>query len=204
MNKMFDGRPQWSNWGGLNDVLRGQELSMGLAPSSYNFGGLLGSTNINLRASSYRAGGRITYSSSNRSYNQSTYGNLRLWPIGRRMVLCVFFRKTLGRRRLSGRYIYDANSFFASIEKKINDNHSLNLVGFYTPNRRGKSSPNTQEVFDLRESLTMNIGDGTMVKNEIQEFVEFQNLLSCSITIGIFRSLNAQHQCSLSIWRTRQ
>ena len=40
MNKMFDGRPQWSNWGGLNDVLRGQELSMGLAPSSYNFGGL--------------------------------------------------------------------------------------------------------------------------------------------------------------------
>ena len=42
MNKMFDGRPQWSNWGGLNDVLRGQELSMGLAPSSYTFGGLLG------------------------------------------------------------------------------------------------------------------------------------------------------------------
>ena len=40
MNKMFDGRPQWSNWGGLNDVLRGQELSMGLAPSSFTFGGL--------------------------------------------------------------------------------------------------------------------------------------------------------------------
>ena len=37
MNKLFDGRPQWSNWGGLNDVLRGQDLSMGLAPSSYNF-----------------------------------------------------------------------------------------------------------------------------------------------------------------------
>src|SRR5690606_21153106 len=24
MNKMFDGRPQWSNWGGLNDVMRNQ------------------------------------------------------------------------------------------------------------------------------------------------------------------------------------
>ena len=45
---------------------------------------------------------------------------------------------------------YDANSFFASLEKKINDKHSLNFVGIYTPNRRGKSSPNTQEVFDLK------------------------------------------------------
>ena len=150
MNKMFDGRPQWSNWGGLNDVLRGQELSMGLAPSSYNFGGLLGSTNINLRASSYRAGGRITYSSSNRSYSNrlmATYASGQLdggwsyaFSIGRRW----------GDEGFQDGTFYDANSFFASIEKKINDKHSLNLVGFYTPNRRGKSSPNTQEVFDLK------------------------------------------------------
>ena len=46
---------------------------------------------------------------------------------------------------------YDANSFFASVEKKINDKHSLNIAGFYTPNRRGKSSPNTQEVYDLKD-----------------------------------------------------
>ena len=26
MNKLYNGRPQWSNWGGLNDVLRNQEL----------------------------------------------------------------------------------------------------------------------------------------------------------------------------------
>ena len=38
MNKMFNGRPQWSNWGGLNDVMRNQELSNGLSPSAYNFG----------------------------------------------------------------------------------------------------------------------------------------------------------------------
>ena len=46
---------------------------------------------------------------------------------------------------------YDANSFFVSVEKKINDNHSLNFTGFYTPNKRGKSSPNTQEVYDLKD-----------------------------------------------------
>ena len=150
MNKVFDGRPQWSNWGGLNDVLRSQELSTGFAPSSYTFGGLLGSTNINLRASNYRAGGRITYSSSNRSYTNrlmATYASGMLdggWA----------YAFTLGRRwgdeGFQDGTFYDANSFFVSVEKKINDNHSLNLVGFYTPNRRGKSSPNTQEVFDLK------------------------------------------------------
>ena len=150
MNKLFDGRPQWSNWGGMNDVLRSQELSNGLAPSPYNFGGLLGSTNINLRASNYRSGGRITYSSSNRSYTNrlmATYASGILdggWA----------YAFTLGRRwgdeGFQDGTFYDANSFFVSIEKKLNDKHSLNLVGFYTPNRRGKSSPNTQEVFDLK------------------------------------------------------
>ena len=150
MNKVFDGRPQWSNWGGLNDVLRSQELSTGFAPSSYTFGGLLGSTNINLRASNYRAGGRITYSSSNRSYTNrlmATYASGMLdggWA----------YAFTLGRRwgdeGFQDGTFYDANSFFVSVEKKISDKHSLNLVGFYTPNRRGKSSPNTQEVFDLK------------------------------------------------------
>tara|TARA_B100001059_G_C17839189_1_gene590686 strand:- start:6118 stop:8874 length:2757 start_codon:yes stop_codon:yes gene_type:complete len=150
MNKIFDGRPQWSNWGGMNDVLRSQELSNGLAPSPYNFGGILGSTNINLRASNYRSGGRITYSSSNRSYTNrlmATYASGMLdggWA----------YAFTLGRRwgdeGFQDGTFYDANSFFVSVEKKLNDKHSLNLVGFYTPNRRGKSSPNTQEVFDLK------------------------------------------------------
>ena len=30
MNKVYNGRPQWSNWGGINDVLRNQELTPGL------------------------------------------------------------------------------------------------------------------------------------------------------------------------------
>jgi hypothetical protein len=89
MNKVYNGRPQWSNWGGINDVLRNQELTPGLGPSSYNFGGVLGSTNITLRASEYQSTRRVTYSSSNRSYTNrimATYasgvakGNFGLMP----------------------------------------------------------------------------------------------------------------------------
>ena len=150
MNKIFDGRPQWSNWGGLNDVLRGQELSMGLAPSSYTFGGLLGSTNINLRASSYRAGGRVTYSSSNRSYTNRLMATYASGLVDGGWSYAFSIGRRWGDEGFQDGTFYDANSFFASIEKKINDKHSLNFVGIYTPNRRGKSSPNTQEVFDLK------------------------------------------------------
>src|SRR5690606_4912242 len=36
MNKMFNGRPQWSNWGSVNDAQRNQEFTMGLSPSENN------------------------------------------------------------------------------------------------------------------------------------------------------------------------
>ena len=44
MNKMYNGRPQWSNWGGLNDLQRNQELSNGLAPAESTFGESQGQT----------------------------------------------------------------------------------------------------------------------------------------------------------------
>ena len=40
--------------------------------------------------------------------------------------------------------------FLLLVEKKINDKHSLNFTSIYAPNRRGKSSANTQEVYDLK------------------------------------------------------
>jgi hypothetical protein len=39
-------------------------------------------------------------------------------------------------------------SFF-ECRKKLNDSHSLNFTGFYTPNSRGKNSPNSAEVTEL-------------------------------------------------------
>jgi hypothetical protein len=37
---------------------------------------------------------------------------------------------------------YDGNSLF-ECRKELNDSHSLNFTGFYTPNSRGKNSPNS-------------------------------------------------------------
>jgi len=150
MNKIYNGRPQWSNWGGLNDVLRNQELTQGINASSYTFGGILGSTNINVRASQTRKGGRITYSSSNRSYTNRLMASYASGMTENGWA----YTFSIGRRWGNEGYIdassYNANSLFASIEKKFNDKHSLSLTNIFATNRRGKSSPNTQEVFDLK------------------------------------------------------
>ncbi|TXG36915.1 TonB-dependent receptor [Seonamhaeicola maritimus] len=151
MNKAYNGRPQWSNWGGINDVLRNQELSLGFSPSSYAFGGVLGSTNINVRASEARPGGRITYSSSNRSYTNRLMATYASGLLKNNWAYTLSIGRRWGNEGYQDATLYNSNSFFASIEKKLSDVHSLSLTTIYTPNRRGKSSPNTQEVYDLKD-----------------------------------------------------
>jgi hypothetical protein len=149
MNKIYDGRPQWSNWGGLNDATRNQEFTMGSAPSDYTFGGILGTQEINTRASFYRTGSRISFSGNNTNYSWRMMGTHAsgMDKDGWAYVISG------GRRWAQEGYFegsdYGANSLFASVEKKINDKHSLNFTSIYAQNSRGKSSPNTQEVIDL-------------------------------------------------------
>ncbi|APG65976.1 TonB-dependent receptor [Tenacibaculum todarodis] len=150
MNKLYNGRPQWSNWGGLNDVLRNQELSNFLTPSSQTFGGVLGTTNINVRASAARPGSRITYSSSNRSYSNRIMASYNSGVNKNGWAFTFSAGRRFGNEGFVDATSYNANSFFASVEKKINEKHSINFTGIYAQNKRGKSSPNTQEIFDLR------------------------------------------------------
>ena len=150
MNKLYNGRPQWSNWGGLNDVLRNQELSNGSIPLKYNFGGILGSNNINIRASEYGEGGRITYSSSNRSYSNRLMATYNSGMLEKGWAYSLSIGRRWGNEGYQDASFYDSNSTFFSVQKIFNSKHSLNLAAIYAPNRRGKVSPNTQEVYDLK------------------------------------------------------
>ncbi|MEN9335739.1 MAG: hypothetical protein RLZZ500_726 [Bacteroidota bacterium] len=149
MNKLYDGRPQWSNWGGLNDATRNQEFTMGSAPSDYTFGGILGTQEINTRASLYRPGSRISFSGTNTNYSWRAMGT-HASGMGKNGWAYVI---SASRRWAKEGYFegtdYGANSVFVSVEKRINDKHSLNFTSIYAENTRGKSSPNTQEVINL-------------------------------------------------------
>ena len=97
MNKQYNGRPQWSDWGGLNDVLRNQELSSGLQPSSYNFGGILGTNNMNVRASQYQKWWSSHLFIIKQKLYQSIIGQLCNGFNERWLVYGFYVGKTLGK-----------------------------------------------------------------------------------------------------------
>jgi len=150
MNKLYDGRPQWSNWGGLNDAFRNQLFTSGIDPASYVFGGVLGTTNFNLRASDHQKGGKASVSATNRSYSGRV---MATYATGLTSENWAFVGSGSYRFAQNGYFegtTYNAWSGFFAAEKKLNSNHSLNFAAFMSSNRRGKSSPNTQEVYDLK------------------------------------------------------
>jgi len=68
MNDQDDGRVLWTAWNALNDVLRNRVNVINLSESEYTFGGIGGATFIDLRASTQREENKITYASSNRTF----------------------------------------------------------------------------------------------------------------------------------------
>lgn len=150
MNKQFNGRPQWGNWGGLNDVQRNQEFTMGMSANDYTFSDLAGTNNIVMRASKYREGGRISYANANRSYTGRVMASYSSGLLKGGWSYSVLGSRRFGNEGFIDGTLYDSNSFFGSVEKQINENHSLNFTGIYAQNRRGRSTAVTDEVNRLK------------------------------------------------------
>ncbi len=152
MNSFFDGRPQWNNWGGINNALRNQFFVAGSKQNSFSFGNIGGTTNISLKASEYKATSNVSYAASNR-----TYANRLLLSHSSGLISNGWaFAISLGRRWANESYIdgvmYASNSIFTSVQKIINNRHSVNLVAVYTPNIRGKSPSMSKEVYGLKSN----------------------------------------------------
>ncbi len=149
MNKFYDGRPQWNNWGGLNDATRSQQFTLGLASSNYAFGGILGTTNIDMSPSALRPGTKMSASISNRTYanrlmfthtSSNSKNNLTYsFSASRRWAKQGYIEGTL----------YDAFSIYSAVAVQLNEANNIQFTGVYASNRRGRSSAITEEVFDL-------------------------------------------------------
>lgn len=149
MNKLYDGRPQWSNWGGLNDATRNQEFASGSNPSDYTFGGALGVQHINTRASYHRVGSRVSVLGTNTNYNWRIMGTHASGMDKNGWAYTVSASYRMADEAHFEGTDYDAKSAFLAVEKRFNDNHSLNFTSIYAQNSRGKNSPNTEEVNNL-------------------------------------------------------
>ncbi len=149
MNKLFDGRAQWNNWGGLNDVTRNQEFTHGLQPSEYTFGGILGATNMDTRPSRFRPGTRLSSSASNRTYTGRLMATHNSGLLDNGLAYSISASRRWANEGYINGTLYDAYSLFGAVEYQLNPQHSLNLNAIMASNRRGRSSALTEEVFEL-------------------------------------------------------
>lgn len=149
MNKMFDGRPQWNNWGGLNDVIRNQQYTNGLSASDFTFGGILGNTNIDLRPTGLRPGTRISSSSSNRTYNGRLMATYNSGLIKDKFAYILSASRRWAKQGYMEGTLYDSYSIYGSMEYLLNKKNSISLTAILASNRRGRSSAITEEVFEL-------------------------------------------------------
>lgn len=167
MNDLNTGYSVWSLWGGLNDMTRNQSLSETLEPIDVAVGTIGLTSNLQMRASKYRAQRRLTYSNSNRTYSNRAIFS---WTTGR-MQNGWSLALSGSRRWGNGLYSYvrgqhyDASSYFLAIEKQLGDNHSIGLVAFGAPTRRGVASASTQEAYDLVGSNYYNPNMGRQGRN---------------------------------------
>ena len=149
MNDPETGRPVFSNWGGLNDAFRNSILVEGLGKTDAGFGNLGGLTAYSTRASQYRKQISLSYAFSNRSYNHRAMASIGTGEMGNGWYLMAAASGRYAGKGYTEGTFYQAYSYFLSVEKKINDKHSIDLTVFGAPSQRGGSAPVVQEVYDL-------------------------------------------------------
>lgn len=151
MNSFYSGAPQWSQWGGLNDFTnRGQHYYYGVTAESKGFGGILATSEINLRPSNFRSGAKFSQAFSNASYRFRSMASYIQPPTEKTPGYAFLFSKRSGEKGYLEGTFYDAWSAALLLEHSWNDKHHSWFTALFTPNRRGKSAPLTEEVYQLK------------------------------------------------------
>jgi hypothetical protein len=152
LNDVESGAPYYSNWGGLNDVMRNTMITSGPDPIGYLFEPVGGIARIITRASEYRAGVKVVYSASNRTYRNRAMVTYSTGALKNGWAVTGSYSNRWSEQGYEPGTYYNANSFFLAAEKKINSRHSLNFTALDAIYDRGVAGGSTQEAYDLAGS----------------------------------------------------
>ena len=150
MVKSDNGNVDFSNWGGLNEIVRYPEISANHSPSEYAFGGASGVIYKNTKASEYRKGFQAVYSITNRNYRQRVSLRYTSGMSKSGWAFTLMGAKRWAEEGIQEGTFYDAYGTYLGIEKKFNNNHTITFNAFASPYRRSTASPSTEEVFNYR------------------------------------------------------
>jgi hypothetical protein len=144
--------PIWSNWGGLNDVMRNTVITSGPVPDGHSFEPVGGMSRVITDASAYRKGTKAVYSLSNRTYRNRLMLTYSTGLLENNWAFTGSYSRRWSQEGYLEGTFYDAHSLFFAAEKKINEQHSLNFTALDAIYSRGVGGGSTQEAYDLAGS----------------------------------------------------
>ncbi len=146
MENLDNGFTPYGLWGGLNDVLRSREATLGMQAIKFGIGNLGGATALDTRAFKQYKQTKFSYSLSNRNYvhrvmyTHSTGLTKKGWAFS-----VSGSRRWADEGFTDGTY-YNGWSLYTGVDKKFNARHMLSFVAFATPTENGRQGASTQEM----------------------------------------------------------
>ena len=148
-NDLEFGQPTWYLWSGLNDVTRNSTQQYGIVPMEFSFGGLMGGTNLDVRASSQWKQTRVSYSLANATYAHRLMATHSSGWLENGWAYSLSGSRRVSQEGFIEGTFYDAYGYFVGVSKKIGENNQLHFNAFGTPNNRGRNGATVQEMYDL-------------------------------------------------------
>ncbi|SHE77953.1 TonB-dependent receptor [Dysgonomonas macrotermitis] len=140
----------YASIGALNDLTRNGDVVNYHGPSTFTFGSIGGTENINMRAGNYAKGTKLTLSYTNRLYYLR---GMASYSTGLQDNGWAFTAAVGGRYSDEGNVdgtFYHNFSYAIALEKQWNNGqHSLSFTTFGSPVERAQQSASYQEAYDL-------------------------------------------------------
>ncbi len=131
VNDMENGWVYWSNWAGLSDVTSTMQVQRGLGASKLAVASVGGSINIVTNAAEFRKGAKVSMSMGNDGYQK--YGVMLSSGLGENgFAATAQFTHTRGDGYVD-RTMFRAYSYFLSLSKTFNEQHTLALTAVGAP-----------------------------------------------------------------------
>ncbi|HEY0262489.1 MAG TPA: Plug domain-containing protein, partial [Chitinophagales bacterium] len=156
MNNPDNGSLYWSEWGGLNDMFRSQQTTVGLASSTFSFGNLGGAMMFDSRAGHLFKGLNVGYAITNQRYRNRINASYASGFLKGNWAFAAAFSKRWAEHGYEPGTFYDGYSFFFSAEKLIRKKHSISFTVFGAPSKSARAAYSTNEFQTLANNAYYN------------------------------------------------
>jgi hypothetical protein len=185
LNSLQSGIASFSAFGGMTDVVRFMDQKTGLGSSRSTFGDIGGYFNLNVFASTFRKGLRVTYSQGNRIFKERVSLTFASGLTKKGWAFSIAANARYASQGYVPGTAFQSFGAFVGADKKFGDRNTLSLVFFVAPITQAGQSYETDEAFALMNKTPQNqsfsndinntLFNGNAGNNHYNSFWGFQN-----------------------------